>query len=165
MVPSWVSSWCFQQMLGYTAKWLPGTNTPAYLASSSATKTKSFKTATPGLKIPPRRRIISWSSILIFGDRRSWNPGNRWPQKIGSGGKIWRTFWPRPSITCACLKWKLKLTNKTGFFCNESYFIIFFYNYYLACWSFLVPLENILNNFYDDMIVFRLLLPKPHKVG
>ncbi len=42
MLPSWVSSWCYQQMLHYTGKWLPGTNTLAYLASSFATEGKKF---------------------------------------------------------------------------------------------------------------------------
>jgi len=46
-LPSWVSSCCYQQMLGLTGKWLTGTNTLAYLASASATKEKSFITLTP----------------------------------------------------------------------------------------------------------------------
>ncbi len=48
MLPSWVSSWCYQQMLDKTGKFLPGAKTLAYLALSSATKTKSFITLTPG---------------------------------------------------------------------------------------------------------------------
>jgi hypothetical protein len=51
MLPSWASSWCYQQMLDKTGKRLPGTNTLAYLASSSATKEKSFKTLTPGANV------------------------------------------------------------------------------------------------------------------
>jgi len=51
MLPSWVSSWCYQQMLDYTGKRLPGTNTLAYLASSSLTKEKSFITLTPGVVV------------------------------------------------------------------------------------------------------------------
>jgi len=35
-------------MLDYTGKFLPGANTLAYLASSSAMKKKSFITLTPG---------------------------------------------------------------------------------------------------------------------
>jgi hypothetical protein len=42
MFPSWVSSWCYEQMLDQTGKFFPGANTLAYLASSSATKKKSF---------------------------------------------------------------------------------------------------------------------------
>ena len=42
MLPSWVSSWCYQQMLDQTGKFLTGANTLAYLASSSATKKKCF---------------------------------------------------------------------------------------------------------------------------
>jgi len=49
--PPWVSSWCYQQMLDWTGKWLPGTNTLAYSASSSAMKEKSFITLTPGINI------------------------------------------------------------------------------------------------------------------
>jgi hypothetical protein len=48
MLPSWVSSWCYQQMSDYTGKGLPVTNTLAYLASSSATEETSFITLTPG---------------------------------------------------------------------------------------------------------------------
>ncbi len=47
MLISLVSSWCHQQMLDQTKKYLPGTNTLAYLASLSATKKKSFITLTP----------------------------------------------------------------------------------------------------------------------
>ncbi len=48
MLPSWVSSWYYQQMLDQTGKGLPGTNTLAYLASWSATKEKSFITLASG---------------------------------------------------------------------------------------------------------------------
>jgi hypothetical protein len=48
MLPSWVSSWCYQQMLDMIEKCLAVMNTLAYLASSSATKEKSFITLTPG---------------------------------------------------------------------------------------------------------------------
>jgi hypothetical protein len=50
MLPSWVSSWCYQEMLDWTGKFLPGANILAYLASPSATKKKSFITLTPDLK-------------------------------------------------------------------------------------------------------------------
>jgi hypothetical protein len=46
MLPSWVSSWCYQQILDKTGKWLPGTNTQAYL-ESSVMKETSFITLTP----------------------------------------------------------------------------------------------------------------------
>jgi hypothetical protein len=49
MLPSWVSSWCYQQMLGQTGKFLPGANTLAYLDWSTAPNIKSFITLTPGL--------------------------------------------------------------------------------------------------------------------
>jgi hypothetical protein len=49
-LPSWVSSWCYQQMLDYIGKYLPGTNILAYLASLSATKETSFITLTPGVQ-------------------------------------------------------------------------------------------------------------------
>jgi hypothetical protein len=48
MLPSWVRFWCYQQMLDQTGKFLPGANNLAYLASSLATKKKSFITLTPG---------------------------------------------------------------------------------------------------------------------
>jgi hypothetical protein len=49
MLSSWVSSWCYQQMLDKAGKFLPGANTIAYLASSLAAKKKSFITLTPGI--------------------------------------------------------------------------------------------------------------------
>ncbi len=51
MLPAWVSSWCYQQMLDKTGKCLTGTNTPAYLASLSAVKETCFVTLTPGLNL------------------------------------------------------------------------------------------------------------------
>ncbi len=51
ILPSWVSSWCYQQMLDWTGKWLPGTNTLANWASLSARKKKSFITLTPGVNL------------------------------------------------------------------------------------------------------------------
>jgi len=60
MLPPWVSSWCYQRMLDLTGKYLPGTNTLAYLASSSATEKKSFITFTPVVKVDKR-----FSSLLI----------------------------------------------------------------------------------------------------
>ncbi len=48
MLPSWVISWCYQQMLDQTGKFLPGANTLAYWASLLATKKKSFIMLTPG---------------------------------------------------------------------------------------------------------------------
>ncbi len=51
MLPSWVSSWCYQQMLDETEKFLPGANTPAYLALSLAMKKKGFITLTPGVNV------------------------------------------------------------------------------------------------------------------
>ncbi len=42
MLPSWVSSWCYQQMLDQTGKFLPGANTLAYWASLSAMKKVFF---------------------------------------------------------------------------------------------------------------------------
>ncbi len=60
MLPSWVSSWCYQQMLDYTEKWLPVMNTLAYLASSSATKEKSFITSITWSQ--------TWASFLNSGN-------------------------------------------------------------------------------------------------
>ncbi len=51
MLPSWASSWCYQQILEKTGKLLPGTNTLAYLASPSAMKEKSFIKLTPGVRV------------------------------------------------------------------------------------------------------------------
>jgi hypothetical protein len=48
MLPSWVSSWCYQQMLDQTGKFLPGANTRAYGTSSSMTKKKSLITLSTG---------------------------------------------------------------------------------------------------------------------
>jgi hypothetical protein len=42
MLPSWVSSWRYRQMLDYTGKFLPGANTLAYLALLSATEKKFY---------------------------------------------------------------------------------------------------------------------------
>jgi hypothetical protein len=42
MLPSWVSSWCYQQMLDQTGKFLSGANTLAYKASSLAMNKKKF---------------------------------------------------------------------------------------------------------------------------
>ncbi len=62
MLPSWVSSWCYQQMLDQTGKGLPGTNSLAYLASSSATKKKSFITLSTGIN------FFLLSSQVTIGD-------------------------------------------------------------------------------------------------
>ncbi len=51
MLPSWVSSRCYQQMLDQTGKFLPGAYILAYSASSSAIKKKSFITLTPGANV------------------------------------------------------------------------------------------------------------------
>jgi hypothetical protein len=73
MLPSWVSSWCYQQILDWTGKGLPGTNTLAYLASSSATKKKSFITLTPGVDVRKlfflvtENKLGCLSSKNIFG--------------------------------------------------------------------------------------------------
>ncbi len=61
MFPSWVSSWCYQQMLDQTGKFLPGANTVAYLASSSATKKKSFITLAPGCS--STGQFVSWNRV------------------------------------------------------------------------------------------------------
>jgi hypothetical protein len=60
MLPSWVSSWCYHQMLDQTGKYLPCTNTLAYLTSSSAMKKKSFITLTPGQPVCEPEYVDSW---------------------------------------------------------------------------------------------------------
>ncbi len=75
----WASSWCYQQML---KKWLPGTNTLAYLASSLATKEKSFITLTSGWKFEWRRR--SWIGERIEKKKRFFEQPNLQPN-VGRG--------------------------------------------------------------------------------
>ncbi len=44
MLPSWVSSWCYQQMLDQTGKFLQGANTLAYYSVELVTAKKSYST-------------------------------------------------------------------------------------------------------------------------
>ncbi len=142
MLPSWVSSWCYQQMLDLIGKWLPSTNTLAYLASSSATKKINFVTLPP-VRTHERRR-------LPHGHRQSRRQG----EEI-----IWIRSPSVPGMGLTCRLFIHPIYIARVIITYKGYGPMLLRNCYMSNWR---PGRSISLNFHGvNLIYSRFLVSKP----